>query len=193
MGTPWPELVTISAKDTTTVLEKGARLDWHQTAGDVQWSCRAMLDHIALGVVGYAGLLIAQPTDRYITLFASVDAAAPIPAALEALRVSGSILASAVREAAPETRVWHPYGHSDASGFAAMGVLELTVHARDIAMGLGIDWTIGDDLAEPVVERLFPAAPKGFTPSETLLWCTGRIALPGLPRQRAWQWYGAVR
>lgn len=193
MTTLWPELVTAAAAETTAVLDKGADLDWRRPAGDLDWQCRATLDHIALGVVGYAGLLIAQPTDRYITLFASIDQAAPIAHCLEAIRISGSILASAVREASPEVRSWHPYGHSDGPGFAAMGVLEMTVHARDIALGLGFDWAPSDEMSVPVVERLFPDAPAGFRPAETLLWCTGRTELPGLPRRRNWQWNGAVR
>ncbi|WP_282697081.1 maleylpyruvate isomerase N-terminal domain-containing protein [Streptomyces sp. CC208A] len=193
MITSWPELVTAAAAETTAVLEKGADQSWQLKAGDLDWTCRATLDHIALGVVGYAGLLIAQPTDRYITLFASIDPSAPIRNALEGLRISGSILASAVREASPDVRAWHPYGHSDGPGFAAMGVLELTVHTRDIAQGLGFDWAPSDEMAAPVVERLFPDAPTGFGASDTLLWCTGRTELPGLPRRRNWKWNGTVR
>ncbi|MCE7081229.1 maleylpyruvate isomerase N-terminal domain-containing protein [Streptomyces sp. ST2-7A] len=191
--TTWPDLVIEAAADTTAALEKGADLDWRVPAGDLEWSCRSTLSHIALGVVGYAGLLIARPTDRYITLFSSIDESAPVPPALEGLRIAGSILASAVREADPGVRAWHPYGHSDGPGFAAMGVLELTVHARDIAQGLGLEPGIPDELAEPVVERLFPDAPPGFRPAETLLWCTGRTEIPGLPRRRGWRWDGRVR
>ncbi|MFE2556364.1 maleylpyruvate isomerase N-terminal domain-containing protein [Streptomyces sp. NPDC055103] len=193
MTNSWPELVTAAAAETTAVLEKGADQSWRVKAGDLDWSCRATLDHIALGVVGYAGLLIAQPTDRYITLFASIDEGAPIVSGLEGIRISGAILASAVREASPEVRAWHPYGHSDGPGFAAMGVLELTVHARDICRGLGFDWAPSDEMAAPVVERLFPDAPTGFGASDTLLWCTGRMELPGLPRRSGWKWNGTVR
>lgn len=44
------------------------------------WTCREPLDHLALGLTGYAGLLIARPTDRSITLFTSLDPRAPGPA-----------------------------------------------------------------------------------------------------------------
>ncbi|ACZ89040.1 MULTISPECIES: maleylpyruvate isomerase N-terminal domain-containing protein [Streptosporangium] len=193
MTISWPDLVTSAAADGVSVLAKGADQDWSRDAGDLDWTCRQTLDHMALGVVGYAGLLIAQPADRYIALFASLDGQAPIPACLEGIRISATILASAVREAVPEVRAWHPYGHSDGPGFAAMGTLEILVHSRDIALTLGIDWTPPDDLCAPVVERLFPDAPAGHDPARTLLWCTGRVALPGLGRRKEWQWHGDVR
>ncbi|MEU0294690.1 maleylpyruvate isomerase N-terminal domain-containing protein [Streptomyces microflavus] len=193
MTLSWPDLVRTAADESTAVLEKGADKNWSRRAGDLDWSGRETLSHIALGVVGYAGLLIARPADRYITLFSSIDSHAPAPAALEGIRIAGTLLASTVRDTEPEARAWHPYGHSDAAGFAAMGVLELVVHGRDIARGLDIDWTPPAELCAPVVERLFPDAPTGHDPVDTLLWCTGRAELAGLPRQSGWRWDGNVR
>ncbi|WP_329088705.1 MULTISPECIES: hypothetical protein [unclassified Streptosporangium] len=193
MTNPWPRLVGEATAECVSVLGKGVGHDWSRGAGDLEWDCRKTLDHIALGVVGYAGLLIAQPTDRYITLFASLDERAPIPACLEGIRIAGTILASAVRESGPEVRAWHPWGHSDGPGFAAMGVVELVVHSHDIARAFDLAWTPPDDLCAPAVERLFPGAPDGHGASDTLLWCTGRIPLPGLGRRTRWQWDGTVR
>ncbi|WP_434598914.1 maleylpyruvate isomerase N-terminal domain-containing protein [Streptomyces sp. A5-4] len=193
MTLSWSDLVRTAAEESTAVLEEGADQSWARTAGDLDWSAHETLSHIALGVVGYAGLLIARPTDRYITLFSSIDSHAPAPAALEGIRIAGTLLANTVDTTPSDVRAWHPYGHSDAAGFAAMGALELVVHGRDIARGLGIDWTPSDELCAPVVDRLFPDAPTGHGPVDTLLWCTGRAALPGLPRQSGWRWYGEVR
>ncbi|MFE3609414.1 maleylpyruvate isomerase N-terminal domain-containing protein [Streptomyces goshikiensis] len=193
MTLSWSDLVRTAADESTAVLEKGADRNWARKAGDLDWSGRETLSHIALGVVGYAGLLIARPTDRYITLFSSIDSHAPVPAALEGIRIAGTLLANTVDNTPSDVRAWHPYGHSDAAGFAAMGVLEMVVHSRDIARGLDIDWTPSDELSAPVVERLFPDAPAGHDPAATLLWCTGRAELPGLPRQSGWRWYGEVR
>ncbi|MER8097588.1 maleylpyruvate isomerase N-terminal domain-containing protein [Streptomyces goshikiensis] len=193
MTLSWSDLVRTAADESTAVLEKGADRNWARKAGDLDWSGRETLSHIALGVVGYAGLLIARPTDRYITLFSSIDSHAPVPAALEGIRIAGTLLANTVDNTPSDVRAWHPYGHSDAAGFAAMGVLEMVVHSRDIARGLDIDWTPSDELSAPVVERLFPDAPTGHDPAATLLWCTGRAELPGLPRQSGWRWYGEVR
>ncbi|MCA6096430.1 hypothetical protein LE181_30235, partial [Streptomyces sp. SCA3-4] len=142
----WAGLVVSAAEECTALLETGAGRDWSRTAGDLDWSCHATLDHLALGLVGYAGLLTARPADRYITLFASLDPHAPVSTRLEGIRIAASLLAATVRGAAPGDRAWHPWGNSDAPGFAAMGVVETVVHTHDIARGLGLDWSPPDRL-----------------------------------------------
>jgi hypothetical protein len=179
--------------ECATVLNKGADLDWSLLAGDLEWTCRDTLDHIALGVLGYAGLLIDRPTDRYITLFGSLDPAASIPACLSGLRIASTLLATTVRDAPAEVTAWHPWGHADRAGFAAMGVLETVVHTYDIARTFGFGWEAPAEVSAPVVERLFPQAPTGADPWSTLLWCTGRVALPGHERQTTWRWWGSPR
>ncbi|WP_051722534.1 maleylpyruvate isomerase N-terminal domain-containing protein [Streptomyces albus] len=171
----------------------GAAQDWARPAHGLDWTCRQTLDHLALGLTGYAGLLIARSDDRYITLFASLDPEATVPACLEGLRIAVSFLTTTVRDTPAEARAWHPWGHSDAAGFAAMGITELTLHTYDITRGLGLPWSPPDGLSAAVLARLFPGAPSGHRPSDTLLWCTGRAPLPGLPRRTDWQWDGTVR
>ncbi|PSJ25296.1 hypothetical protein B7P34_28965 [Streptosporangium nondiastaticum] len=195
----WAALVGYAADHCSAVLEEGAGLDWSRPAAGLEWSAAATLDHLALGLVGYAGLLTARPADRYIALFASLDPKAPLPARLEGIRIAASLLAATVRGADEGDRAWHPWGRSDAPGFAAMGVTELVLHTDDIARGLGLapafpgGHRLPDELCAPAVERLFPDAPAGHGPAETLLWCTGRTALPGLPRRTEWAWDGTVR
>ncbi|GHH43824.1 hypothetical protein GCM10018773_30620 [Streptomyces candidus] len=174
-------------------LFQGADQDWSGPAHALDWTCRQTLDHLALGLTGYTGLLIARPDDRYVTLFASLDPQAPVPDCLDGLRIATSLLTSTVRDTAPEARAWHPWGHSDAAGFAAMGITELTVHTYDITRALSLSWAPPDELSTPVLNRLYPDAPSGHGPFDTLLWCTGRIPLPGLPRRADWQWDGSVR
>ncbi|GAA3677137.1 hypothetical protein GCM10022224_046650 [Nonomuraea antimicrobica] len=189
----WAALVLEAADETTAILEKGANQDWTRNAAGLEWTCRATLDHIALGVVGYAGLLIARPPGRYITLFASLDPQADIPECLEGIGIAANILASAVREADGDVRAWHPWGHSDGPGFASMGVVELLVHGMDISRALGLDWRPPEHLCAPALRRLFPEAPDGEDAAEILLWCTGRAELPGHARRQRWQWNGTVR
>ncbi|MGW6915738.1 maleylpyruvate isomerase N-terminal domain-containing protein [Kitasatospora sp. NPDC054939] len=193
VDTDWPTLLTATAGATTGALAGAADADWSQRPPGSDWTARATLDHLALGLLGYAGLLTARPTDRYITLFGSLDPAAPIPHCLEGVRIAGSLLATVVRDTEPEARAWHPWGPSDGPGFAAMGTVELLVHTHDLARGLGLDWTVPDDLAAPAVARLFPDAPS--RDAAGLLWSTGRTALPDHPRKApgAWSWDGRVR
>jgi hypothetical protein len=189
----WADLVVEAADETTASLGKVAGQDWTRNAAGLDWTCRATLDHLALGVVGYAGLLIARPADRYVTLFASLDPQAAIADCLEGIRIAGRLLASAVREADSDVRAWHPWGGSDAVGFAAMGVVELLVHGVDIGRALGLDWRPPERLCSPALRRLFPEAPDGDDAAELLLWCTGRAELPGHGRRVRWQWAGTVR
>ncbi|MCG5220367.1 maleylpyruvate isomerase N-terminal domain-containing protein [Streptosporangium soli] len=190
---PWTDLLSTATEECLDALLDVADQDWSLAARDLDWTCRHTLDHLALGLIGYAGLLIARPRDRYITLFASLDPQAPVPTCLEGVRIAASLLTSTVRDAAADARAWHPWGHSDATGFAAMGITELAVHTYDITRAFGRSWVPPDDIGSAVLDRLFPDAPSGHGPSDTLLWCTGRIPLPELPRRATWQWAGAVR
>jgi hypothetical protein len=81
-------------------------------------------------------------------------------------------------------------GHMAGSGFAAMACDELLVHTDDAARGLGVPFTPPDGLVLATLTRLFPWAP-GTDPWPALLWCNGRVALPGLPRQSRWAWHCA--
>ncbi|WP_432093647.1 maleylpyruvate isomerase N-terminal domain-containing protein [Streptomyces sp. bgisy100] len=190
---PWTDVLAAVTDDCLAALLEGADQDWSRDAHGLDWTCRRTLDHLALGLTGYAGLLIARPDDRYITLFASLDPEASVPDCLDGLRIAASLLTATVRETAADVRAWHPWGHSDATGFAAMGVTELAVHTYDITRALGLSWSLPDVPSAAVLGRLFPEAPPGHGPFDTLLWCTGRGALPGLARRVEWQWDGTVR
>jgi hypothetical protein len=71
-----------------------------------------------------------------------------------------------------------------------MGIVEALVHTHDLAEGLGLVWAPPADLCSRVLARLFPDAPGTTDPWPTLLWATGRAALPGHPRRTTWRWYG---
>jgi hypothetical protein len=104
------------------------------------------------------------------------------------LEVCGAMLAAMVATAPSNRLAHHVYGASDPGGFAAMGVVEVLVHMFDVAGGLGLDWEPPADLCGRALARLFPAAPSGAEPLPTLLWATGRGALPDHPVQTSWRW-----
>ena len=65
------------------------------------------------------------------------------------------------------------------------------VHTDDAARGLGVPFVPPQEQVEATLERLFPWAPAGVEPWPALLWCNGRVALPGHPRQHRWRWHSA--
>ncbi|KAB2340138.1 DinB family protein [Actinomadura rudentiformis] len=192
MTIPWADLPTAATAETLPVLLKGA---WSRRAGDTEWTCRTMLSHVVLGAVGYAGSLLAQPPDRPTGLISGTDRHASIHACIEAVEVAATFVSLAVRASQPDIRAYHPWGTSDPSGFAAMAGVEILVHSHDLTRTLGFEWSPPDELCAPILQRLFPDAPTGHTAGQTLLWCTGRVALPGIVQlgHGQWQWDGRVR
>ena len=180
--------------------------DWRVPAGGLDWDCRETVEHMADDLFAYAGQLGPRrpPRDTYVP-FAwqrrpggpalTISAAADTQNAglIQVFEACGAFLSSLVATASPDTRAWHPMGLGDPEGFAAMGVVEVLVHMRDVAAGLGLGWTPPEDLCDRVLYRLFPTAPAGTPRWETLLWATGRGEVPGRARLGEWRWYAAPR
>jgi hypothetical protein len=186
------KLVTAATAELDRALRPAIDRDWSVPAGDVEWSCRWTVGHIADDLFSYASQVIAQPADDYLRIEVVIDSSASNEDAVRALSMCGELLRLAVEATPADARGWHPMGTSDPDGFAAMGALETLVHAYDIAKGLGLDWTPPGHLCEPILRRLFPDAPAG-DPAAVLLYCTGRAALAGLARQADWSWDSTVR
>lgn len=179
--------------------------DWNVPAGPLEWTCWETGEHLADDLFFYAAQIgsLRPLADDYVrwgysrrrpegpenTITVDVDAG---PAALlGALEAGGGILAAVVRSTPPSARGFHVFGASDPEGFAAMGVVETLVHAHDLALGLGVDFTAPADLCARTLHRLFPDVQADAEPWETLLWATGRGELEGRERREKWRWYGA--
>jgi hypothetical protein len=107
---------------------------------------------------------------------------------VESVDVCAALLAQSVDAAPPAARGFHPFGSTDPAGFVAMACDEILVHTADIAGAFGHGWQPDDHLAASVVARLFPWAPAGWPPWDTLLWCNGRRPLGDHPRLERWRW-----
>jgi hypothetical protein len=170
--------------------------DWHATqAADLDWNCWDTALHVADDLYFYALQLIqGSPKRRYLPTELTLDDDATATGLLEAIPIHGELLRRAVVCADPNDRGYHVYGVADPDGFAAMGVVEVLVHTYDLARGLDPDsrWRPPAELAAPVLQRLFPTAPKGH-PSQVLLYACGRTALGERPRQQEWRWDGRGR
>ncbi|MEH3075063.1 MAG: maleylpyruvate isomerase family mycothiol-dependent enzyme [Quadrisphaera sp.] len=168
----------------TSTLRPMTDADWTIPAGDLQWSCWQTAAHVAHDLLAYAGQVTASPREAYLPLDLVVRADAPPAQLLQIVQTSASLLVLSLDSASLARRAWH-FGLTDPSGFATLGVNELLVHTWDIAQGLGLHFDPPAELAQKVVDRLWTSAPPGPA-GQVLLWCTGRVALPGLPRQSDW-------
>jgi hypothetical protein len=188
-------------------LASAAELDWTVPAGGLDWTCWETVEHMSDDLFTYAVQLgPAAPSmtthvpfgwqRRHadgppLTVF--VDPAEGPRGLLQVFEACGALLSAMVTVVPAQRRSFHSYGPSDASGFAAMGVVEVLVHTHDVALGLGLDWTPPADLCAAALRRLFPDAPAGAQPWPTLLWACGRADLPGHPARTEWTWDGSPR
>ena len=194
--------VALAADALNGALER----DWRVPAGGLDWDCRETVEHMADDLFAYAGQLGPRrpPQDTYVpfawqrrpggptlTIFTPADT--ENAGLVQVFEACGAFLSSLVATAPPGTRAWHPMGLADPEGFAAMGVVEVLVHLRDVAAGLGFGWTPPEELCGRVLSRLFPDAPAGTPRWETLLGATGRGGVAGRERLAEWRWHAAPR
>ena len=187
-------------------LSKLTEADWQAPAGTLTWTCWETVEHIADDLFAYAAQmsLADPPQTTYVpigwksrpggpglTVYAEPEHGAA--GLLQVLDSCAGLLTAVVAAAPADRRAFHPYGVSDAAGFAAMGVVETLVHTADLAAGLGFDWDPPAELCDRVLHRLFPAAPTDTERWPTLLWATGRGELPGRPALTGWTWDGTPR
>ncbi|WP_454729606.1 hypothetical protein [Cellulosimicrobium protaetiae] len=173
-------------------------------AGPVRWSCWTTAEHVVDDLLAYALQLAALPRLAYVPLvgprgedeIAHVDRAAGTAGLSEALLGGGELLATLAENRPVAARAYHPYGTSDAAGFAAMGVVEVLVHGHDVLLGLaGEHVPFPGGLAPRVLARLFPDVEPGPDDDRDLLllWATGRGELPGRRQRTRWRWDASVR
>ncbi|MFE0174139.1 GNAT family N-acetyltransferase [Streptomyces sp. NPDC059002] len=177
-------------------LRATADRDWSVPAYRLDWSCLETAEHIAGALVGYAGQLTGRAATAYVPFDIALDDGTDPEGAIHVIEATSGILAAVVRTAPPGVRAYHPYPHrsADATGFAAMGVAEILIHAYDIARAFGVDAEPPADLCEALLAHLFPhvpPAPTGATHWATLLWATGRGPLPGRTPLDHWRWRNA--
>ncbi|WP_432992712.1 maleylpyruvate isomerase N-terminal domain-containing protein [Dactylosporangium sp. CA-233914] len=173
--------------ESLTLLSPLVTRDWSAPAGELTWTCRQTAEHLAHDLTAYATQLAARADERYLPLDLVVRPGTDARTVLRITAACARLLRLELDAAGPEARAWH-WGPTDPTGFAALAVNEILVHTWDIAQGLGSSWTPPANLASAVLRRLFPAVPHDADPhaGRTLLWATGRIALPNHPRRDSW-------
>lgn len=187
-----PDLLPDVVHKVREALTPLADQDWSTPARDLDWTCHQTAVHIADSYFAQATQITAHPQDDFIPAGVSVGSDVPPIEVLQVIEACAGLLEAAARCADPDLIAWHPLGPADPAGWIAMGIVDGLVHTWDITAALGSDWQPPANLCTPAIERLFPDAPQGFDPTETLLWCAGRIALTDHPRQdRSWRWHSS--
>jgi uncharacterized protein (TIGR03083 family) len=174
-----PGDVRATASACRGVLEPVTNADWDRPAAELEWSCRTTLAHILSALLYYAINLATRSTEPRFS--GQADPSLPVAELLDALEGRATVLAEVCMAAPPGARGAHDWGMPDASGFAALACDEMLLHTRDIAAGLDARFDPPLDVCARVLARLFPWAPRGEDPWETLLWANGRAPL----RERA--------
>jgi hypothetical protein len=187
-----PGLVTAVAAASRRALAPYLDADWSVPARGVDWTCYETAAHLADGWFAHAARIAGQPTEWFVPATLTVDDPVTPVRLLQVFDACAELLRCAAIVTDAQSRAYHPWGASDPAGSVAMASAEALVHTWDIVGGLGGDWRPPDELARPVLDRIFPDAPAGPA-GDVLLWCCGRIALPDHPRQETWRWYGEPR
>lgn len=186
-----PDDLRRSATVVRQALAPELERDWAVPAGDLAWSCRRTLDHIADSLFFYAAYVARRATGR-LPMPRNGDHERSLAELLDVVESAAAILAVAIEATPAGARIFHPAGMADRSGYSALGCEELLVHTADIAQGLGITFRPPDDLTERILARLFPWAPTNEDCWAALLWATGHDTLPDRTRLGPdWYWHCA--
>lgn len=178
---------------------------WAKPAADLVWSCRETVAHILDCLGGYAMQLSGERGhgDTYTPLLEAVQPRPDGPPFLfwpeedggtqaigDCLDSVGGLLVAVVATAPPSRIGWHPFGSPDATGLAAMGIVETTLHSYDILRAHDIDYRPDHAILARVLDRIFPDASRTADPWQDLLAATGRT-----PETRGveWRWDSSVR
>lgn len=191
--------VVSAADELARVLTPTTSLDWEQQTPDLAWTQSQTAIHTMRACLEYSYQVVGKKMDTYQpVLFDRKEAATPTDY-LMMIPTAARVLSRVVATASADDRAWHAYGESDPIGFAAMGVVEVSVHTYDLAKGFGIEFTPLNDPSEFAITRLFAdtvetsAEFASHSWGQRLLWYAGRIELAGLARREGWKWNGRVR
>ncbi|WGW11644.1 maleylpyruvate isomerase N-terminal domain-containing protein [Saxibacter everestensis] len=177
---------------------------WDEMAFRLTWTCRETVDHLSDDFAFYAMQLAGQtpPTNDYLRVIepaaereggpANVMRTEPTAGTagiVQTLDATAGLLAAVVAVTPADKRGYHPRGLADAGGFAAMGAIELVLHAHDILQTFDIPYSPAPTLTCGILDRLLPAASRTDDPWADLLEASGR----GPSGPRPWTWDANVR
>ena len=188
-------VVTV-ADELAQTLSSSIDLNWESQTPDLDWTQSQTAIHTMRACLEYSYQVVGKRMDYYQpVLFDKKDKAIPADY-LSMITTAAKVLNKTVKDSDETDRAWHAYGVSDPIGFAAMGVVEISVHTYDLAKGFGLNFVPNNLAAEFAINRLFSGTtefPMYDGHGELLLWLAGRIELSGMARRQNWRWNGTPR
>jgi hypothetical protein len=188
--------VNLAAEELHKTLLPTTDLDWESKTPDLDWTQAQTAIHTMRACLEYSYQVVGKRMDTYQpVLFEKKPQAKPIEY-LTMISTAAKVLQKVVSSASLDDRAWHAYGVSDPVGFAAMGVIEVSVHTYDLAKGFGIDFVPNTLASEFAINRVFSGTvefPNFESHGQLLLWLAGRIELSGVVRRSGWKWNGTPR
>jgi hypothetical protein len=188
--------VNVAAEELYQALLPTVDLDWESKTPDLEWTQAQTAIHTMRACLEYSYQVVGKRIDTYQpVLFEKKPHAKPVEY-LSMIQTAAKVLQKVVSVASLDDRAWHAYGISDPIGFAAMGVIEVSVHTYDLAKGFGIDFIPNNSAAEFAINRVFSGTvtyPNYNSSGELLLWLAGRTELSGTARRSGWKWNGTPR
>ncbi|CAB4817825.1 MAG: hypothetical protein F2761_00050 [Actinobacteria bacterium] len=184
------------AEELVETLTPTVELDWESKTPDLDWTQTQTAIHTMRAALEYSYQVVGKRMDSYQPiLFEKKEKASPADY-LPMILTAAKVLQKVVKNSDVKDRAWHAYGISDPIGFAAMGVIEISVHTYDLAKGFGIEFLPNNMAAKFAIDRLFSGTteyPLHASHGELLLWLAGRIELSGHSRRQNWKWSGIPR
>jgi hypothetical protein len=178
---------------------------WETTADGLEWTCRDTVAHL-MDDFGFYAMQLAgtrPPQTAYVPVLDPApwragsppivfwpDPATGTAGIITCLDATAGLLVGATAMASPDHRGYHPYGLSDRTGFAAMGIVEATCHAHDILSAHDVAYRADADVCRAALDRLFPNAVRTDDPWHDLLAATGRT---DETRGTRWRWDSRMR
>ena len=136
-----------------------------------EWQVRALVDHLVVGNVLYAGLLAGQVSMQDVARLREGDHLGDRP--VEAYRQSAStVVAASEQPGVLERPVTLPFGRVPGAVALHLRMVEVLVHGWDLAQAVGLPVRFPDDVVEQEIEfsrqalPQLPADRRPFGPSQ---------------------------
>ena len=164
---------------------------WEEGDTTRGWTPLRTLDHLVDAVILYSAYVARRATAR-IQPPRNGDPSIGASDLVDAFESGVVILATVLDDLTVGKRAFHPSGFADRTGWIGMACTEVLVHTYDATRFVESDSAKLNSLADDVVDRVLPWAPRGFAGFDRLLWATGRSELGDMPPEPPdWWWQSA--